>query len=61
MLGGPGHYDFGGLPFPRPVPAPHSLFGGPGNDQFQAPAEEARHVEPGAGVTPAVCHWVFVL
>jgi Ca2+-binding RTX toxin-like protein len=33
----------------------HSLFGGPGSDQFQAVPSEVRDLEPGESVTPAEC------
>jgi Ca2+-binding RTX toxin-like protein len=38
--------------------APASLFGGPGNDQFQAATVEVRDLEPGESVNPVQCHLV---
>lgn len=72
MLGGPGddilvgHHDsFLTVPPHNSLAAqhgaPHSLFGGPGNDQFRAHTTEVRDLEPGESVTPAVCQWVLVL
>jgi Ca2+-binding RTX toxin-like protein len=65
LLGGPGddvlvgHHDAfvaHDPPFSRRAQfVLHSLFGGPGNDQFQAVASEVRDLEPGESVTPAQC------
>jgi Ca2+-binding RTX toxin-like protein len=67
MLGGPGDDILVGKPAVSVDPgssllvpfAPHSMFGGPGNDQFQADASEVRDLEPGEGVSPAHCAHVY--
>jgi Ca2+-binding RTX toxin-like protein len=67
MLGGPGDDILVGHPESYlTVPpgtygsqgVPHSLFGGPGNDQFRAGISEVRDLEPGESVSEPVCHRV---